>query len=148
MKDFYQLILTIDPSFQRMIDELIARLALVPKVRVSKKRLVHAGVSSLRNASLEELQAFDAKLTLLNDKKHPSYPPKHAAIQVDRIFADLARLKSASMAVSDNFRRSTRHFLHYGIISLTECSDNEFEILINASVTIENSSRNDPFDVA
>lgn len=141
MPEHYQLLLTQNKSFQDKLDDLLARLAKVDGVRLSKRRLVHAGVTSIRNATFEDVIRWDSMLELFNGRSHPNHPPKHAAVQIDRAYADLARLKSAQIAVAHNFRRPTRNYIHFGLMSLSDSTSEEFDILIRASIVFDDSAR-------
>lgn len=135
MNEFYQLALSTNGDFQHLISTQLARLELIPDIRSSKRRLVHAGILSLRTSDKETLSALSAKLIM--EKSPRGVKVKHQVIQVDQIFADLARYISASAAVELGFRKTTRVFMHLALISLTTCTDSEFSALVYASEAYE-----------
>ena len=135
MNEFYQLALSANGDFQLLLSKQLARLELLPDVRSSKRRLVNAAILSLRSSNLATLQSLIQDVVM--EKAAKGKPAKHRVIQVDVIFADLARYISASAAVELGFREPTRTFMHMGIVSLSRCTDEEFATLIYASDAYE-----------
>jgi len=135
MNESYQLTLSADEDFQSLIDTLYARLSILPNIRVSKRRIVNAGILSLRTAEIGEIADLASRVNIPNTKVVKNL--KHKVIQVDLPFADLARFVGARMAVEHGFRKHTRYFMHYGIMSLADCTDEQFEFLVRASEDYE-----------
>jgi len=148
MNDTYQLILSVDQDFQTSVDQSLGRLTSVAGVRrrdgrlepirASKKRIAHAGIMALDSLSLAQLTTLSMHVKVIDKKEAPDYIAKHRAVEVQKRFARMARLKSASLALRFNFHYSTRHFIHYGIASLTEQTDSAFQALIHQSIHVEN----------
>ena len=141
MNEFYQLTLSANADFQLLVSSQLARLEMIPDVRSSKRRLVHAGVLSLRSSTKAELE--DLAKDLIISKAERGKKPKHQVIQVDRVFSDLARLISATAAVDLGYRGHTRHFMHLGLVSMSTCDDEDFQTLIYASEEYETAQNED-----
>lgn len=141
MNEFYQLTLSANAAFQLLLSSQLARLEMIPDVRASKRRLVHAGILSLRSSTKADLEALDNDLIV--SKPERGKKPKHQVIQVDRVFSDLARLISATAAVGLGYRGHTRHFMHLGLVSMSICTDEEFQTLICASNEYESAQNTD-----
>jgi len=147
MTNIYQLVLSVDQSFQDKIDIIYARLATVAgreradgriaPVRSSKKRIVHAGVIALDYLSKNEIVFLSKKVRILNKADAPRVLAKHTAVEIHKRFARMANAKASNLALYFNFDHSPRDLMHYGIVSLAEQTDDAFEFLVHASINIE-----------
>ena len=149
-KKYYQLPLSLDPEFQSIIDTAYSRLALMPtrrdyngkriSIKVSKKRIAHAGAMMLDELSTQQLKDLSDSVVVISKNDSPDITPKHVAIQMDLPFAKMARLKATSADLRFNLNSSTKAILHHGIVALSEATDDVFQRVVRSSINIENGA--------
>lgn len=147
MTDKYQLVFSVDEHFQESIDNSLSRLATIRKrtlpdgrrkpVRASKKCITHAGIMALDYLPVDALIALSGKMKIVNKQDVPDADPKHTAVELQKTFARMARLRSATLAVRFSYERSTKDLMHYGILSLQDLTDDAFEQLVHLSINVE-----------
>lgn len=138
MSQFYQLQPSTHPDFQDRLTALYGRVLALPKVRASRRRLFAAGMTSLRTASIDDLERYAALRKAEDETGRKNVA--HTAVQLPRQWSHYAQLYSARNAMTHDFIASPRDYFHFAIYSLEETDDETFAILCHDSVNWEDNA--------